>query len=86
MADRAEADMAILRQHVSALAEHFDTVQVFCTRHDMAAGGEGGTVNCHLGSGNWFARFGHVRMWLNAEEAQASLNSRSADSREDWEK
>lgn len=57
-----QCDLKIVEKHVEALGEHFDTVLVFCTRHD--SGGAGGTVNVHVGSGNWFARLGQVREWL----------------------
>ena len=43
------------------LSEHFDTVQIFVTRH---ISNEKGTVQCNAGSGNFFARFGQVQFWL----------------------
>ena len=50
-----------------ALSEHFDTVQILCTRH--ASGDEDGTVNISIGIGNWFARYGQVKEWcLKADE------------------
>lgn len=44
------------------LGEHFDTVQIFATRHE--SGEEGGTINMAYGAGNWFARYGQIREWL----------------------
>lgn len=79
MSDAEDRDLAVVRQHVATLAEHFDTVQIFCTRHDQA--GEGGTVNVNWGAGNFFARYGHVRMWVDAEEREGHL-----DDRQEWEK
>lgn len=55
-----EADLEMLQKHVEQLGEHFDSVQIFCTRHEPPDG----TVNVSYGSGNWFARFGHVSDWL----------------------
>jgi hypothetical protein len=61
-------DMRIMRQHVEQLGEHFDSVQIFATRHE--AGIEDGTVSCNLGSGNWFARYGQVKEWLVKRDEQ----------------
>lgn len=58
-------DMRQIKEAVGRLAVHWDTVQVFVTRNDPDADG---TVNAHWGFGNWFARYGHIRMWLRAEE------------------
>jgi hypothetical protein len=55
-----DADIKIIDLAVARLAEHFDTVQVFVTRHDSRTG----TINVQRGSGNWFARSGQVREWL----------------------
>lgn len=57
-----ENDMALVQQHVDALGEHFDTVQIFCTRHMPAE--LDGTVCVNRGSGNWQARFGQVSEWV----------------------
>lgn len=61
--DDEERDMDLLQRHVSQLSMHFDTIQVFATRSHPD-----GTVNCHYGDGNWFARYGQVRTWLVKEE------------------
>jgi hypothetical protein len=68
-----DADMALIKSHVSVLAEHFDSVQVFCTRHDNQ--NLKGTINVHYGSGDWFARYGHVSAWLKSEEKDMKLNT-----------
>lgn len=68
-----DADMALIKSHVSVLAEHFDSVQVFCTRHDNQ--NLKGTINAHYGAGDWFARYGHVSTWLKTEENNMKLNS-----------
>jgi hypothetical protein len=46
-----------------SLGEHFDTVQVFVTRH-----GPDGTGNAGFGEGSWYARYGQVREWLIRED------------------
>lgn len=49
------------------LGEHFDSIQIFATRvNDNSEGG--GTVHISKGIGNWFARYGHAKMWCNRSE------------------
>jgi len=59
-------DEALVQGVVDRLGEHFDTVQVFCTRHDAPR--LDGTVHMAMGSGNWFARYGQVQAWVVTEE------------------
>lgn len=54
-------DNEIVKKAVQGLMMHFDTVQVFVSRHD--AGSEQ-TVGCSIGEGNWYARFGQIHEWL----------------------
>jgi hypothetical protein len=72
--------VAIVRSHVARLAEHFDTCQVFVTRH---ASDEAGTHTFQLGGGNWCARFGQVREWVVKEEARFALDARAAGADDD---
>lgn len=58
-------DLDMLDRHCMALQEHFDTVQIFATRHE---GNKIGTVTAQSGKGNWFARFGQVKLWCNDQE------------------
>lgn len=55
-------DMTMLEKHANELAEHFDSVQIFVTRHE--GGEKNGTVNASQGAGNWFARYGQVKSWV----------------------
>lgn len=64
-----ETELAIVRSHANQLAEHFDSVQIFVTRH---AGDGNGTVRINCGSGNAFARYGQVRQWIIQEDAYAN--------------
>lgn len=61
----SKQDLERVEKAAAALGEHFDTVQIFCTRQESGAGG---TVNVAFGQGNWFARFGHVQAWLETEQ------------------
>jgi hypothetical protein len=66
MSDK-EADVELVRKHVQALGEHFDTVQILVTRHMPAE--KNGTVSIEQGSGNWFARRGQARDFvINGDE------------------
>ena len=60
-----KTDMAHIQTAIEHLRERFDTVQIFCTRHDPITG-----VTCreHMGAGDWFARFGVVQMWIENEK------------------
>lgn len=49
------------------LSEHFDSVQIICTRRDKS----GGTPLTHAGKGNWYAREGSVREWLTVMDQRA---------------
>lgn len=64
-----DVDVEMIRRHARALMEHFDTVQIFTTRHRP----NDGTVNVDVGYGNWFARFGHVGMWLKIEAEKETV-------------
>lgn len=52
---------AAVDKAIAILSEHFETVQVFVTRY---VPNTGDTVSWDRGTGNWLARYGHVRMWL----------------------
>lgn len=57
-----KSDVEMVRKHVQALGEHFDTVQIFCTRHEPFE--KDGTISVNLGEGNWHARYGQVAEWM----------------------
>lgn len=61
----SDDDVEALRVAVANLTDRFDTVQVFATRSTMD---DGGTVNVNWGHGNWFARFGQVKWWIDHQE------------------
>jgi hypothetical protein len=62
-------DMKRVQAAIDMLGEHFDTVQIFTTRHEE--GGEGGTVNVSLGAGNFYARYGQCSEWLTKQDERA---------------
>lgn len=60
--EQREADLEILKRHCQGLGEHFETVQIFVSRHMPAE--LDGTRSMNYGSGNWFARYGQVSLWM----------------------
>mgnify|MGYP003347431584 CR=1 FL=1 len=48
---------------IRLLIEHFDTVQLFATKHDMASDE---TQAISTGLGNHYARHAHVEAWLDS--------------------
>lgn len=64
--DDCPADMVRVRKACEALIEHFDSVQIFATRHEP--GEKDGTVTIRYGLGNWYTRYGHVKEWVIKEE------------------
>ncbi len=66
---KSDGDMAMLEQHANQLAEHFDSVQIFVTRHE--AGESDGTVNANFGTGNWFTRFGQISTYLTKADERS---------------
>lgn len=59
-------DLKRIKEACQTLAEHFDSVHIFATRHE--SGELGGTVNVQYGEGNWFARLGQVQSWLTRQD------------------
>lgn len=75
--EQRKEDLERLKQHTQQLSEHFDTVQIFVTRHMPAE--LNGTRVVNYGSGNWYARYGQVSLWLTEHEECERLNVRKED-------
>lgn len=59
-------DIKVVRHHLNALSEHFDTVEILVSRFE----GKNGTRHLQFGTGNYFARYGHLMSHLsNMEES-----------------
>lgn len=69
-----ESDETRLAQALAMLGEHFDTVQIFVTRHE--AGSLNGTIGACKGEGNWYARLGYVKEWILQHDGNAFNSSR----------
>ena len=79
-----DADMDRIRRAVGTLREFFDCVQVFALKEDDAHN----TVHCHYGAGNWFARFGHIKSFVNDTEKGYILGEAARpleDNKKEWE-
>lgn len=75
-----EEDLSQIQAHVNQLAEHWDSVHIFATRHE--AGESDGTVNVQVGAGNWFARYGQIKNWTliqEARDANSAVKSQNED-------
>lgn len=70
-------DRARVHEHLNALSEHFDSVQIFVTRHE--SGRLDGTIRCELGAGNWFARYGQVKDWVTYTEERTRADVRKEE-------
>jgi hypothetical protein len=70
-----DSDVARVKSAINTLSEHFDTVQIFCTRHE--AGELDGTITAQFGSGNWYARYGQVQEWINIQQENAAIKART---------
>jgi hypothetical protein len=72
----ADTDKNHVEKALLALGEHFDCVQIFATRYDTEGDGEErGTRHVAMGSGNWFARYGHIRSWIIEEDARSRADA-----------
>lgn len=62
--DNAEME-ELVKRSAAALAEHFDTVQIFVTRHD---GGNEITQSYETGRGNFYTRYGQITEWTQMQD------------------
>ena len=76
------ADSTRIYDAARRLNEHFDSVQIFCTRTDLG----GDTEHWEIGCGNAYAIYGQVRMWeTNVDQLFRESASADADGALDGE-
>ncbi len=75
--NQREADLELVRKAVQSLAEHFETVHVFASRHMPAE--LDGTACTNQGMGHWHARYGQIREWLIYEDERVRNAARKND-------
>lgn len=71
---QSDEDINRVKQACISLGDHFDSVQIFVSRHEE--GEEHGTVNINFGSGNWFTRRGQIMEWVIKQDETARLEIR----------
>lgn len=71
----SKEELALLDKHCSQIGEHFETVQIFVTSFDPNEG----TKNASWGSGNWFARYGQIKSWLEKKSEETRVEVRKND-------
>jgi hypothetical protein len=69
-----EHEVALVQHHVDKLMEHFDTVQVFVSKHNPV---ENRTEFLSKGAGNNYARYGQVKQWVIEDEEAARCSIRN---------
>lgn len=72
-----DEDRDRVKKMVEQLGEHFDTVQIFATRH--VPGDDNGTICVNRGSGNWCARYGQITEWVKYEDERIRACARKAE-------
>lgn len=64
---QADKKYALLENQARLLMQSFETIQIFATKH------EGNNTRHYIfGSGNWCARYGQIRQWINEVEGEAA--------------
>lgn len=66
MSPSEEAEInKLVKDSAAKLIEHFDTVQIFVTRHrgDLET-----TQSFEYGEGNFYARLGHITEWISMQD------------------
>jgi len=74
MSVEEDKQQEMLNEHARQLGEHFDSVQIFASRHE--SGIHGATLNFAAGEGNFYAAVGQVRLWLVMREEEARVDVR----------
>lgn len=64
-----QEQLALVRPHILALSEFFDTVQILVSNTTDI-----GTEHVFLGCGNWFARQGMAHDFINKDRAQTEAH------------
>lgn len=76
MSERDE-ELNRVNECVKSLGEHFDTVQIFVSRHDH--GEDKHTLTISLGAGNWYARYGQIVTWVKKCDEESRKEVRESD-------
>lgn len=77
MSSQPEQDLERLKKACEVLGEHFDTVQVFCTRHEP--GEHDGTLTMAWGAGNFYTRYGQIAEWIIKTDESSRIAARKRE-------
>lgn len=66
-------DHNVVAKALDNLGEHFDTVQIFCTRNGIE---DQSLVNVSAGSGSWYARYGQIKDFILRSEERIKCDIR----------
>lgn len=75
MNQEREKDLALINDALNTLIEHFDSVQIFVSRHEEAV--SNGTITLQNGRGNWFTRYGQIKQWIIRSDESARIEERN---------
>jgi hypothetical protein len=78
MADNTQGpDITAVDRCIEILGEHFDSVQIFATRHESTT--LDGTLSITKGTGNYFARYGQIREWILEQDEATRMATHEDD-------
>jgi hypothetical protein len=64
--ERRNRELQLIKDACTRLSEHFSTVQIFVTKDPQEVGDHAGETESHRwGVGNYFARYGQVRDYVD---------------------
>lgn len=66
-------DHNVVARALDNLGEHFDTVQIFCTRNGIE---DQSLVNVTAGIGSWYARYGQIKDFIIRSEERLKCDIR----------
>jgi hypothetical protein len=82
MSDYSKTNISRVKDAVSVLYEHFDNVQIFA---NVITDDGKGTAHYSYGAGNWLARYGHIKSFVNDVEKGYILNDAINTDKKEWE-
>lgn len=80
MPKEKDNDVAVLKRHCAHLMEHFDSVQIFVTRHENKH-----TRGMNWGDGDLYSRLGITREWIETQSEYVREHARQNSDEDDEE-
>jgi hypothetical protein len=69
-----KSDLEQVNKALEKLSEFFDTVQINVSRYDTVIGQ---TTRVDKGVGNWYARYGQLKAWVEREDESHRVETRN---------